>query len=443
MGVAAGGFRPDGSRGMSTLDHALDLELAALRGQGLYRELRRFDSAQSPRLAVAGASLLNFSSNDYLGLAAEPALKEAACRAIERYGAGAGASRLICGSLSPHHELDEKMAAFKGTEAALSFSSGYAAALGAICALLGKEDIIILDKLVHASIVDAARLCGATIRVFPHNDLDRLESILVWAAAGRPSRTGVEAGSAPAARAPSKHRAPRVLVVTESIFSMDGDQAPLREMVALKEKHGAWLMVDEAHATGLYGSKRSGLAESLGVSAQIEVQMSTLGKALGSAGGCICGSRNLIACLVNRARSFIFSTAPVPAAAAAAAAAIDLVRSPAGEQRCKLLWDRVKELKAALGLAGESFPSAIVPLLVGAETRAVEVSHRLRERGLFIPAIRYPTVARGRARLRLTLSAAHTPTEVSQAASALAELGLARTEFRPQAGGHRAGPGQP
>ncbi len=361
-------------------------------------------------MILAGQELLNFSSNDYLGLANESTLKEAACHAIEKYGTGSGASRLICGSLRPHHELEECMAAFKGTEAALSFSTGYAAAVGVISALLGKADVIILDKLVHASIVDAARLSGAQIRVFPHNDLDRLDHLLDWADRGGKAQNG------------------RVLVVTESVFSMDGDQAPLREIVQLKDKHGAWLMVDEAHATGLYGAKRSGLAEHLGVSGRIEIQMSTLGKALGASGGCICGSRRLIDYLVNRARAFIFSTAPAPAAAAAAAAGVRLVQSPLGETRCQRLWERVSELQTGLGLnCGEhEFRSAIVPIMVGAETRALEASTGLRQEGILIPAIRYPTVARGSARLRLTLSASHTADDVNRVLTSLVRLGLTR-----------------
>ena len=287
---------------MNDFDSELCERLALLREQGLFRELRRVDSPQSARIEIDGRTLLNFSSNDYLGLANHPALVEAAIRAVERYGAGAGASRLICGSLAPHHELEETLAAFKGAEAALAFSTGYSAAMGTICALMGSEDIIIVDKLIHACIVDAARLSGAKLRVFRHNDLNDLERLLRWA--------GEKTGNSNNSGKPSRSR---VLVVTESVFSMDGDQAPLREIVELKSKYGAWLMVDEAHATGLYGQKRRGLAEESGVQEQIEIQMGTLGKALGAAGGYICGSRLLVEYLINRARSLIFSTAPVPA----------------------------------------------------------------------------------------------------------------------------------
>jgi 8-amino-7-oxononanoate synthase len=311
---------------MNPFDAELNQRLESLRAQGLRRELRRVDSPQSPRIKIGGKTLLNFSSNDYLGLANHPKLKEAAIKAVEKFGAGAGASRLICGSLAPFHELEETLAAFKGTEAALTFSSGYAAAVGTICALLGKDDIIIIDKLVHACIVDAARLSGAKLRVFDHNDLNDLEKILKWADKESCHSSLV-----------TRH----VLIVTESIFSMDGDAAPLREIAALKEQYGAWLMVDEAHATGLYGKHRRGLAEELGVSSQIEIQMGTLGKALGASGGYICGSRPLIDFLVNRARSFIFSTAPVPAAAAAATAGIKLVQASEGKKLNEQLWRHV------------------------------------------------------------------------------------------------------
>lgn len=409
---------------MPSFDAELRRRLDAIRGQGLLRELRRVDSPQGTRIRVGGQSLLNFSSNDYLGLANDPSLKEAAGKAVERFGAGAGASRLICGSLAPHHELEETVAHFKGTEAALSFSSGYATAIGTICSLLGKDDVIILDKLVHACIVDAARLSGAKIRVFAHNDPDDLEEKLKWSnrrGEQRESQTSTTILSGTPITRPSegKHR---TLVVTESIFSMDGDAAPLREIVALKEKYGAWLMVDEAHATGLYGKHRRGLAEELGVSDKIEIQMGTLGKALGASGGYISGSRGLVDFLVNRARSFIFSTAPVPAAAAAAQAAIEFVQSGEGKLRQESLWARVKEFQSQIVNRKSQIPSAIIPLIIGNETRAVEAAARLRAQNIFVPAIRYPTVARGQARLRVTLTAVHTAEEINQLAVALEQI---------------------
>ena len=398
---------------MNDFDRELSQRLDGVRQQGLLRELRRVDSPQSPSIKIEGRTLLNFSSNDYLGLANEPALKEAAIKAVERYGAGAGGSRLICGALAPHQELDETLAVFKGTEAALSFSTGYAAAIGVICALLGKDDFLILDKLVHACIVDAARLCGAKLRVFDHNDLNDLEAKLKWAA---------DRVQSPKTKVQS--REPRTLVVTESVFSMDGDHAPLRELVGLKEKYGAWLMVDEAHATGLYGRNRRGLAEELGASSRIEVQMGTLGKALGASGGYICGSRVLIDYLINRARTFIFSTASVPAAAAAATAGVRFVESSAGEERRRKLWQLVSALSSTLNPRHSTDKSAIIPILIGEEGKAVEAASALRDQGIFIPPIRYPTVARGQARLRLTLSAAHTQADLDQLLAAFKLLGL-------------------
>ena len=390
------------------IDIVLAEQLAALARQGLRRELRRVASPQGPHVRMDGRELRNFSSNDYLGLANHPALIEATVRAARDYGAGCGASRLICGNLTPHHEAEEALAAFKGTAAALIFSSGYTAAIGVIPALVGPEDVVIVDKLVHASCIDAARLSGAKLRVFAHNEMGDLEEILKWAT-GR-SELG------------------RILIVTESVFSMDGDFSPLKLLVDLKEKYGAWLMLDEAHATGCFGPNRRGLAEAAGVSHQIDIQMGTLGKALGAAGGFVAGSRTLIDYLVNRARSFIFSTAPVPAAAAAARAGIELVQSAEGATRAATLWQRVGELKTELAASGWSpnpSNSAIVPLMVGGEDEAQELSRRLRGLGFLVPAIRYSTVARGLARLRVTVSAAHTSDDIQA-------FGEAISVFRPE-----------
>jgi 8-amino-7-oxononanoate synthase len=395
--------------GMNAFDEELTSRLKDVREQGLYRELRRIDSPQGPRIEIDGKSFLNFSSNDYLGLANDPALKEAAADAVKKFGAGAGASRLLCGSLAPHHILEETLAAFKGTEAALSFSSGYAAAAGAICALLDSNDVVAVDKLVHACIVDAARLSGAKMRVFGHNNLNDLEKILRWADQRHASPSLSQTD-----------RRPRTLIVTESIFSMDGDQAPLREIVRLKEQFGAWLMVDEAHATGLYGKSRRGLAEECVVDKQIEIQMGTLGKAFGAAGGYICGSRPLIDYLINRARPFIFSTAPVPAAAAAAAVGVLLVQSKAGEKRRHQLWADV----AALSRQIESEGSAIIPMMIGDEGKAMQITAALMNQGIFIPAVRFPTVARGQARLRLTMTAAHSRADIEHLLAALRALNL-------------------
>lgn len=400
-------------RPVSTFENELAAELEGIRAAGLYRELRRVDSIHGTRLEIAGRRLLSFCSNDYLGLAGHPALREAAARAALDFGAGAGASRLVSGSLAAHHELEETLAEFKATAAALVFSTGYATALGTIAALVGKEDVLLTDKLVHACVVDAARLSGARLRIFHHNDVEDLEAKLKWAAA------------LPRVACASGRAAPRILIVTESVFSMDGDLAPLREIIELKDKYGAWLMLDEAHATGLFGEHRRGLAEAQELAERVEIQMGTLGKALGVAGGYICGARPLIDLLINRARSFLFSTAPVPAAAAAATAAVRLVQSSEGESRRQQLWQNVDAAKNAVIHAGWTLPaiqSAILPMMIGEEEAAVAIAAELRAGGLFIPAIRYPTVAHGRARLRLTLSAAHAETDVLELGRALATV---------------------
>lgn len=391
--------------------------LASLKADGLYRQLRRLETAQGSRIQVDGQACLNFSSNDYLGLANDPLLTAAASQAMKEYGFGAGASRLICGSSAWHERLEQRLALFKGTESALTFSTGYAAAMGTIPALVGAADCVILDKLAHACLVDAARLSRAQLRVFPHNDLDKLNRLLAWAAGRR--------------------AAGKILVVTESVFSMDGDQAPLKEIVELKDRYGAWLMVDEAHATGLFGHRRQGLCAHLGIADRVEIQMGTLSKALGASGGFICGSRLLTELLINQARSFIFSTAPPPPAAAAAAAAVDFIASAEGAERCHRLWERIGQFLQGLRSlpAGERIrrggpaggmatfgESAIIPLILGEEQRALHMAGELRQHGFFIPAIRYPAVPRGQARLRVTLSANHTAEEVDRLLKCLGEL---------------------
>lgn len=372
----------------------LNHELAAIDEVGLRRELRRVDSGQGVRMEWGGREFLNFSSNDYLGLACHPKLKTAASHAVEEFGAGTGAARLISGSMRPHHELEDALADFKGTEAALSFNTGYAAA-GVVSALVGSGDVVVLDKLAHACLVDAAHLSKAKLRVFNHNDMEDLDRILQW--------TDQQDGQA--------------LILTESVFSMDGDCAPLPNLVELKEQYGAWLLVDEAHATGLYGAERCGMIEEFGVGDDVEIQIGTLSKALGAAGGYVCGSRSLIDLMLNRARSFMFSTAPVPAQVGAARAGIELVQSDEGEERCSKLWSLADRLADGLIRRGWKLPAvsgAILPLMVEGEKAAVALSGRLLEAGVLVPAIRYPTVVRGKARLRLTVSAAHEPEDVDQ-----------------------------
>ncbi len=366
----------------------LEADLRERRENHLWRELREISGSQGPEVIRDGRRVVNFSSNDYLGLAAEEFLREAWIEAAGKYGVGSGASRLISGSLTPHRELEEELAKFKQTEAALAFSCGYATAVGTLPVLAGPGDVIFLDKLSHACLVDGARLSGATLRIFPHNDVERLDSQLRWAA--------------------RKHPRARLLIVTESVFSMDGDLAPLREMVEVKERYGAWLMVDEAHGMGVLGPEGRGLVSALGLGGRVEVQMGTLGKALGVAGGCVSGSRTLIDSLINRGRSFIFSTAPPPAQAAAATAALRWLDSPEGIRRVAALEENRRGL---CELCPEQFPdmpaSAIVPIAVGDESAALELAERFFESGLYLPAVRFPTVPRGRARLRLSLTASH------------------------------------
>jgi glycine C-acetyltransferase/8-amino-7-oxononanoate synthase len=420
-------------------DNILAAHLDQWRAYGLDRQFRTIAAASGARIRIGDRELLNFSSNDYLGLASDPLLKGAAAEAIEKFGIGATASRLVCGNFSPYAELEQKLARFKNKPAAIVFGSGYAANVGVISALVGSGDIVIADKLCHASIIDGARMSGATLRVYPHKNLKRLEELL--AGARRRQRNGRmaawENGSAhqtaptpPASQLPhslipplpqSSADSPRVLLITETVFSMDGDLAPLREIVALKEKYGAWLMIDEAHATGLYAKHRRGIAEAMDVEDKIEITLGTLSKSFGCQGGYVVGSQTLIDFLRNKARALIYSTAMPPAIVAAAAVAVDFVMSDAGHRRRDQLWRNVSEMKnglSALGIKNES-RSPIIPVIIGTESAAVEISERLYERGIFVPAIRYPTVPKGRARVRVTVTAAHTKQDIQTFTAAL------------------------
>ncbi|MCE0499520.1 MAG: 8-amino-7-oxononanoate synthase [Methylacidiphilales bacterium] len=382
------------------LDKTLLAELAALELADLRRHLRTVDES----------ALLNFAATDYLGLSRHPALIEAARRATSERGTGAGASRIVTGTDSAVLALEEQLAAWKEKEAALVFSSGYAAALGTIPALVDKGDTVILDKLAHASLIDAARLSGATLRVFPHNQLQKLDALLQKISTTR--------------------GAGRTLIVTESIFSMDGDTAPLRELVELKDRHGAWLLVDEAHATALYGTTGAGLISEAGLSSRVEIVMGTLSKALGSVGGYIAGSRPLIDWLVNRARSFVYSTALPPGVIAASRVAVDLARGPEGAALRARLRENIARFHAGLPAAWKKqalSASAIQPLICGEAAAALSLAVALRERGFLIPAIRYPTVPRHAARLRVTLSAAHASKEIDALNEELASIYSSRS----------------
>jgi 8-amino-7-oxononanoate synthase len=381
------------------LDGELTAELAQLEEAGLRRTLRQLQSGSAAEVALDGRRVLLFSSNNYLGLADHPAVVQAACEATRRWGCGTGASRLICGHLALHAEVEAQLAAFKGTEAALLFPSGYQANVGAISALVGRGDHVFSDALNHASIIDGCRLSRASVHVYPHRDARALEALL-----------------------DSTPRAGRRLIVTDSVFSMDGDRAPLRDLVALARTYHTSLFLDEAHATGILGPRGAGLADAEGLGAEVSVHMGTLGKALGGAGAYIAGSRALIDLVANRARSFVYTTGLAPAAVAAAGAALRIVvQEPA--RRATLLGhaDRLRHGLTALGLrvAGDTH---IVPVMLGDNARAMRVAAALLERGVLAHPIRPPTVPRGTARLRVTPMATHREADIDRALAAFADV---------------------
>ena len=360
----------------------IEEELEQIRKQGLWRQL----TPHSRMGACHESGPISFASNDYLGLSQHPAITSAFHEGLEQFGHGSASSRLICGTSIAHSELENRLAALKGTHRALTFSSGFATAMGTIPALLSKDDFVVLDKLSHACLIDAAKLSTATLRVFPHNHLAKLESILQQIRARHGSK-------------------PRILIVTESVFSMDGDLAPL------KERFDAWLLVDEAHGFGILGPHGAGLAEELALQGRIDLQMGTLSKAAGLAGGFIAASSPVIDLLINRARSFIFSTAPPPALAHAAVRALDIIASSEGQFLRQQLQQRIHDF--TLGLLPEPHRSPIVPLILGSNEAALSASQQLAQKGFVVPAIRYPTVPRNLARLRISLSAVHPPHAVS------------------------------
>ena len=376
-------------------------ELDQIKEAGLYRRLRRVECDQGPILMLDGREVINFTSNNYLGIANHPDLAAAAKEAIDRYGCGSGASRLISGNMTLHEELETKIAEFKGTEAALVFNSGFQANTGILSTLAGEGDAIFSDALNHASIIDGCRLSRATTVVYAHGDLGQLEAALKQAAQSR-----------------------RKLIVTESIFSMDGDEAPLAGMVDLAEKYGAMVMVDEAHATGLYGATGAGVVAKLGLGERVVVQMGTLGKALGGFGAYVAGSRALRELLINRCRSFIFTTALPPAVMAMAIAAIDLIsREP---ERRETLWSNCRKLTQglhALGFHVGASSSPILPLIIGDAAKCMKFSEQLLDRGVFAQGIRPPTVPPGTSRLRITLMATHTREHIDRALKVFEEVG--------------------
>ncbi len=374
-------------------------ELAALEEKGLRRGLEPIAGPQGPVVSLGGRDLVNLCSNDYLGLAADPRIRRAAAEAVARYGAGAGAARLVVGDLDLHHELEARLARMKGTESALLFSSGYHVNAGVVGALVGPGDAVFSDAWNHASIIDGCRLSRAEVHVYPHGDVAGLSAQL------------------------AASRARRRLVVTDAVFGMDGDAAPLGEITALCARHGAMLYLDEAHSTGVLGETGSGLAEALGVTGEVDVLMGTLGKALGSFGAFVAGSRMLTDWLVSRARTFVFTTALPPASCAAAIAALDVLEGePERRARLDALSARMKAGLAALGFPMQGVVAPIFPVVLGEERRALEASRLLRERGFLVKAIRPPTVPPGTSRLRVSLTASHTPEQVDGFLAALREI---------------------
>ena len=384
------------------LEAVLARDLAGLDAAALRRHLCPIESASDAEVVIDGRPYLLLSSNNYLGLATHPAVRAAARQAIERYGCGAGASRLISGHLDLHAAVETKLAAFKGTEAALLFPSGYQANVGTVTALVGRGDHVYSDALNHASIIDGCRLSRASVHVYPHRNVRALEAELAATPSGG-----------------------RRLIVTDSVFSMDGDRAPLAALAALAEQYHSWLMIDEAHATGVVGPCGAGLAAADGVGARIDVHLGTLGKALGSAGAYVAGSRALVGWLVNRARSFIYTTGLAPAAVAAAAAALDVVAAePERREALARNAGRLRDGLRALGFEAGG-DTHIIPVLVGDNRATLRLAEALRARGLLAQAIRPPTVPEGTARLRVTPMATHTRAQLERALAAFAEAGRA------------------
>lgn len=387
---------PAGSAHREDMAERLAVQLAAKKERHLCREMHEIDSAQAAHVTVGGAEKLLLASNNYLGLVDHPRLKRAAQEAVERYGCGSGGSRLTTGTLPLHTKLEEELAAFKGTEAALLFNTGYMANVGILSALGQKGAVFFSDELNHASIIDGCRLSRAKTVVYRHSDMQDLEEKL-----------------AAHAHCPG-------VIVSDAVFSMDGDIADLPRILELARKYHVWSMVDEAHSTGVIGRTGRGICEHFHLREKPDVLMGTLSKALASEGGYVCGSRLLIDYLKNTARSFIFSTSQSPANLAAASAALQLLQEE--PERCARLQENVRVFCAALAEHGVEARSetAIVPLIVGEESLAVKIAKDLERQGILVSAIRYPTVAKGAARLRIALAATHTEEELRSAAARIA-----------------------
>ncbi|MHC4183321.1 MAG: 8-amino-7-oxononanoate synthase [Planctomycetota bacterium] len=361
-------------------------ELKKIKESGLYRELNILEGAQGPHVKIKGRTYISFCSNNYLGLANHSEVVKAVEDAVGKYGWGAGASRLVSGNTELHRALEDEISKFKRKEAAIVFPTGYMANIGTICSLVSSEDLVICDRLNHASIIDGCRLSGATFRVYPHCDVGKLENILK-------KSTGY----------------PRKLIVTDTVFSMDGDLAPLPDIVRIAHEYNAMVMVDEAHGTGVFGENGRGVVEHFNLDKKVNIIMGTLSKAVGSLGGFVTGSSDLISYLRNKARTFMYTTALPPAACAASIAGIKLIQRDYSLRES--LWRNVhyvKERLKLLNLNVTSLESPIIPIIIGNAEKAVDVSGFLFERGVLIPAIRPPTVPDESSRLRVTIMATHT-----------------------------------
>ena len=379
----------------------LDEALAQLERDGLHRSLRQLQGEQLPRARFDGRDVINLSSNNYLGLTTHPKMREAALEAVRSLGVGTGSVRTIAGTMDLHMELERRIAAFKKTEASVVFQSGFAANAGTVSALLGKGDLILSDELNHASIIDGARLSRADIKVFPHRDVAALEKLLH-----------------------ETRDVKRRLVITDGVFSMDGDIAPLPQIAALARAHGAIMMIDDAHSSGVLGRAGRGTVDHFDIHGQVDVQVGTLSKAIGVLGGYVCGSKSLIDYLYHRARPFLFSTSHPPAVAAACLVAFDVLEQE--PERIQRLWSNTKRFKD--GLLGLGFNTGksetpITPVMVGEGDLAMRFSDRLFERGVFAQGIGYPTVAKGKARLRTIVTATHTDEDLDLALAILGEVG--------------------
>jgi glycine C-acetyltransferase len=379
----------------------LSIEIDGLKSQGVFRPLRVLNEEQRADTIVDGRSVINLSSNNYLGLTTHPRLREKAVEAIEKFGVGTGSVRTIAGTMAMHIELERRLAEFKQTEAVVVFQSGFTANAGTVSAVLSKEDVIISDALNHASIIDGCRLSRAAIKVFPHKDIDAARDILRDLMPGQ-----------------------RKLLITDGVFSMDGDLGPLPALCDLAEEHGAIMMVDDAHASGVFGRNGRGTVDHFGMHGRVDIQVGTLSKAIGALGGYVAGSRALIDFLHHRARPFLFSTSHPPSVVATCMAAIDLLLEE--PQIIDRLWDNTRFFKAgltALGFNTGISESPITPVIVGDGALAMKLSDRLFDEGVFAQGIAFPTVARDAARVRTIVTATHTKDELQFALDAFAKAG--------------------